>query len=1661
MSQARDVRDYRDERDVALDSHSGPTGRREARRVTDKGLSHRCPPPPFLSTFLSFLLPFSFFLLPFFSAFAEETGEYTTVSCAAGDGFIAVNDGGACVSTNFYLAAGETVTLRTYPASGKAFDHWDGGPASLNTRAEIATLTGDGAARNISAVFHDALFVSTTGSDETGDGTAASPFKTIQHAVDQSSSVSWVHVAGGIYEEAVTSAKAGMHIIGSYLDDFSARDLKNHRTVIKAPNATSACFKPTALTNELWGVDLTGGQYGAQNGCTTGSLVTHRLVQCVISNNTYGAWCGGYKPNFSAYNCLFYKNTYGSYITGDNGAQVYLYNCTFASNTTDAVYRQHAYGSAHHLKNCVFVGNGRAINLNSGSSNYCNIYRNLYYGNTDCFRSTRTYVDQTSVYANGMFMFRSAQIFEDAFLGEDFIPQTGSYAAKAGENLSTSVYCLADLYGNDWNGAYDLGCCRTAATSPCRAESVMYLSPDGDDANTGADADHPMKTPAKAFVHLADGATVHIANGTYVGMADIGANNVKVIGESRDGVIFQAHESEIPSYNFDHALGLFGQYPSVSNLTFTTSHAGLFASDCTINYNVDVDNCYFTGCHFGLYDGVLQGRNSSRRLRVSHSIFRDNTVAGVIIGNTIVADNCLFADNGYYGIDGNTWDTSYKPRVNHCTFINNGSYAFIERNGTRPNSYIANSIFYGNGNTRSTAAFKGGNKMYLYSCAFYNNYAAYAKSSGDPIFYDKRETDPTLNLTDLLKGHLLEGSPCAQSGTNLNANTNFKGVCEVTDDLDYISRNLEKLDLGCYISPETMKELAGHGYHVLTVTGDPEGWGEPSVSYGDNLLKDESRGYSAAEGIVTYALDGVRAYPLSDGIRAAYQGYEYTLEGESEPLYASATDETLAAFAFEANATWTIKWERQYLITVSTDALGCKVKIDDGTAGTTVTKWIPEGASYTVEFIPTADFQFDGWGAGFPSEGDARVIATTVTACSGTVTFSPNYKSILCVSKSGSDDDGDGTAANPFLTIARATSVAKSGDVIRIGTGLFEESVTNTTLHELTIEGGYGDGWVRDLKNSPTIIKPANNKLPCIYINNVMSNVVKGLVLTGGSIGIVAYGPAGRSDNNGGKALCALRNHHLMSLVVTNNTGVGVEAYKQQYAGVRVISSLIADNGGIGVRFGGDTTAACYVHNCTIVSNKANGVYVASGYTEYEIRNSIVMGNKDIDVKVDNTSNSMATGNDCFYRDDASKNVTYSGPAWYLIGGCIFRDPQLNADYSLKAASPCVATGDDLTDYAYCSELEDLYGTAWNGVYDIGAIKSSAVRTRSADVYVEEGDDLQAAVLNCAENGTVHVAAGEYAGPVAVMMPGVKIVGAGAGKTIIRGVATATTDLKSMSVVHLAAEGASVEDCTLTGATCGAGLRFGASDYSKNCTAKNCTISGNQFGMRYYAVRGSVLEPDKVSKTSAHHRLTYCKLVDNTSWGIHVDGGAYCSLIADNCLIARNGNGVYMWEGSGSGFWVYEYFYYCTVADNVGVGVQARDGDSALIKFYNGVITGNGTGIQHASYGPMELYYTVLAGNTTEMTGDSYTFSNCDQTTAPTFRSRTGDHAYWPLEGSSAVGRARRLVAQDPLNPSAAYDLVDEPATDLAGNVRKYWIARLRVAGCYTLPPRGAMIILR
>ena len=71
----------------------------------------------------------------------------------------------------------------------------------------------------ISIVKGNILHVSTTGNDESGDGSASNPFLTIQKGIDEASSMDTVLVLNGIWQGGVTIDNKQITLMGESMDD--------------------------------------------------------------------------------------------------------------------------------------------------------------------------------------------------------------------------------------------------------------------------------------------------------------------------------------------------------------------------------------------------------------------------------------------------------------------------------------------------------------------------------------------------------------------------------------------------------------------------------------------------------------------------------------------------------------------------------------------------------------------------------------------------------------------------------------------------------------------------------------------------------------------------------------------------------------------------------------------------------------------------------------------------------------------------------------------------------------------------------------------------------------------------------------------------------------------------------------------------------------------------------------------------------------------------------------------------------------------------------------------------------------------------------------------------------------------------------------------------
>jgi hypothetical protein len=328
------------------------------------------------------------------------------------------------------------------------------------------------------------------------------------------------------------------------------------------------------------------------------------------------------------------------------------------------------------------------------------------------------------------------------------------------DTLNIVVDTFTVMHPTDYHAEY-----RGSFTFDIRAAKMeqmdadLYVSPTGDDNNTGLAPEDPLKTIDKAYQRLRSGSnhrhTVHLANGTYSPPATGEKFPVRVphfsslSGQSRDLTILDGEDSVQVMVLYRDTV------PEIKDLTITGGKA-IHGAGFSINRSeTKLFNISIVGNESSYYGGGLY--TSRSRIDLSHVIVEDNMAAsgaGIYLGlfDTAAIKDCRFRSNiasdqggGMYSsphsfldvsntiIDSNqavngggAWAERSYPSFKNCLFTNNtashmaggaglydeynsGQYVLSEflnttftENGPyallcySENVRIANSIFWGN-----------------------------------------------------------------------------------------------------------------------------------------------------------------------------------------------------------------------------------------------------------------------------------------------------------------------------------------------------------------------------------------------------------------------------------------------------------------------------------------------------------------------------------------------------------------------------------------------------------------------------------------------------------------------------------------------------------------------------------------------------------------------------------------------------------------------------------------------------------------------------------------------------------------------------------------------------------------------------------------------------
>ena len=245
------------------------------------------------------------------------------------------------------------LTANAFTKEGFGFVGWTTGgdptTVSYTNRQQVLNIaTNDGAVVTLSAKWTDTWYVDATNGNDANEGvSAAQPFKTIQHAIDQSVDGMTIIVADGTYAPIRTDNMA--------ITIQSVNGAES--TIIDGgyPAATNRCVLAGGLAGKTNTV-IRG--FTIQNGCTPGSggnagagVAGGTLYDCVVRSN-HGGGSGGGAVYSTMYDCTISDND-----TANKGGGAYnalLTNCLLANNTC-TVYGAGACGGT--LINCTVISN--------------------------------------------------------------------------------------------------------------------------------------------------------------------------------------------------------------------------------------------------------------------------------------------------------------------------------------------------------------------------------------------------------------------------------------------------------------------------------------------------------------------------------------------------------------------------------------------------------------------------------------------------------------------------------------------------------------------------------------------------------------------------------------------------------------------------------------------------------------------------------------------------------------------------------------------------------------------------------------------------------------------------------------------------------------------------------------------------------------------------------------------------------------------------------------------------------------------------------------------------------------------------------------------------------------------------------------------------------
>jgi predicted outer membrane repeat protein len=231
--------------------------------------------------------------------------------------------------------------------------------AKVDTQTVSTTITINLPSRND-------IYVATTGSDTTGDGSQEHPYKTIQTGYNAVNTNGRIHIANGIYSGTGNKAIT----IGRSISIFGE---SQEGTIINAENSGRIFTINSGCTVTIQNLTLRNGN--AQYASAIHDLGTLTVTNCTFTANTVTGGTGSGALNvdhgtLTVNDCTFTNNISNNSGALNNyyGVLVTVNNCIFTNNAAvagGAINNDH---STMTVTNCTFIGNNATSSTASGGA---------------------------------------------------------------------------------------------------------------------------------------------------------------------------------------------------------------------------------------------------------------------------------------------------------------------------------------------------------------------------------------------------------------------------------------------------------------------------------------------------------------------------------------------------------------------------------------------------------------------------------------------------------------------------------------------------------------------------------------------------------------------------------------------------------------------------------------------------------------------------------------------------------------------------------------------------------------------------------------------------------------------------------------------------------------------------------------------------------------------------------------------------------------------------------------------------------------------------------------------------------------------------------------------------------------------------------------------